>query len=130
MLRLVLAAGAAVALTAGCALPPQQETAAQWQARQPVVCQGETQCTAMWRRAQAWVAQSSRWAIRTSSDGVIATHIAPGVQAYRSYQVVRTPLTGGAEQISISSSCANLFGCEVTHEEAAARFRAFITAGL
>lgn len=115
----------------GCATQPHQETDLQWMQRQaaeaPLLCQTAEQCALYWRRAQIWVTTNSRMAIRTVTDTIIETFPAPGVQAWRYYQVLRIPGQPGApDRITIGSGCNNLFGCDKTELQAAAEFKAFV----
>ena len=79
----------------------------------PLECEGEDQCKLYWERAQVWVAKYSYWKIQVATDVVIQTFNATQSSTYNHYSLVREPMGGGVERISMTTGCDNMFGCQV-----------------
>lgn len=116
------------ALVTACAAPaPDAATTAL--ANEPLYCNGAEQCGLYWRRAQVWLANNSSYRIQSATDTVITTHGPSSGSIERAYQVVRMPMEGGREQITISSGCANIYGCNTHTDAMAASFKRFVKTG-
>lgn len=101
---------AAIAIT-GCATQ-RQLTPDEVVQLEPVVCQGEQQCKAMWQSAQLWIAQNAAMKLQLVTDVVLQTYNDPSPSGTRlSYTVVKEPLGGDAYQIRAVVSCPNPFAC-------------------
>lgn len=126
--RIAVAVAAIVVLLGACAAPPPspEETAL---ANEPLYCAGPEQCSLYWRRAQVWLANNSPYRIQSATDTVITTHGPMSGSVSRAYQVVRMPLDGGREEITITSGCGNIYGCDTHADASAASFKRFVKTG-
>jgi hypothetical protein len=107
----------------GCVAPPTPQEQTVLSRR--LLCMSAEECSVMWKRAQLWVAQNSRYKIQSATDVVITTYGPIGVDAYFAHQVLREPVIKETEQIKLVLRCPNLFGCGSRAEETA-RFQAYV----
>jgi hypothetical protein len=115
---------------AGCAATQQPEDASiVAAANEPLVCESPEQCSLYWRRAQAWVAQNSRYKIQIATDTIIETYSPPQAAVHRAFRILRIPGNGKTERITIASGCANIFGCSTTEAQSAAAFKQYVRSG-
>lgn len=101
---------AAFALS-GCATRPAATPEQMEVALKPLYCQSGEQCSAMWKRAQVWLATNGHYRLQLVSDAVINTYGPIHAEMWFAYQVTREPQEGGIEQIRIAGGCGNRFGC-------------------
>ena len=80
-------------------------------ADQPLICEGASQCSDMWRRAQFYVAQNAGYKIQTATDVVIQTYNPPDYSTTWAYKLTREPLGGGRERIWVAASCGQFGIC-------------------
>ena len=119
-----LSAGVFLLALAGCALQPPNPQEARILSR-PLLCEGEERCNEMWRRAQTWIANNSRYKLQTVTDVVISTYGPIGTQAYFAYQVTRERAYGKTDELRLKLLCPNLFGCGNRAEETS-RFQSYV----
>lgn len=116
-----LLAAAALCLS-GCASKLDQSLP------EPVLCMNNAQCTAMWSRAQLYVAQKSRYPMVTVTESVIQT--APGRRSdpYLSFTITREIMSDGSGVIRFMAGCNNIFSCVPSTGEAGRQFFEYISA--
>lgn len=120
--KLTLCMVAAAALFAGCAASPQM-LAAQKAFRESIpVCNGPVDCQAKWDAAQLWVVQNAGVKIQTATSVVIETYNSPDSSPRLAVRVTKEPLGGGRYRIVVVTGCANIFGCQPNHIDAALDF--------
>lgn len=126
---LLLLATAACALTGGCAFQPHHDPAVAAAARAPLLCEPKEQCKLYWQRAQAWLAQNNPTEITVVTDFLMDTRMVGGTIPTMTYRITRVPSdTPGMDRIVINGRCPNPFGCGITLDEAAAKFKRFVSA--
>lgn len=80
-------------------------------AKEPVYCEGKSQCDTYWARTKAWIAMNSAWKIQNSDEIVISTYNPAEYSTAVSYQAVKNHVGGEKYEIVIQTGCANMFGC-------------------
>lgn len=123
----LLALTAALVLTAGCAVRPQQPVAPvePWEeehARQPFECRGASECATAWRAAQAWIAMNAAYKIQVASDAVVQTYNARDYSTGWAFQLTRMPVGNGAERFELVPSCGAVSLCELPSWRMRAKF--------
>jgi hypothetical protein len=119
--RLSIAAGFALALC-GCITAEQQASLAE--PPKPITCHSGNDCNAKWSRANAWVAEHSKYKVESSSESLIQTS---GPSTFEtdpspSYKVTKVA-TGPAEySIEFTGACDSIFPCTPTVPVAQADF--------
>lgn len=124
-MRSGIAVAATALLVGACAAPPPGPAITAI-ANEPLYCDGAEQCNLYWRRAQVWLANNSSYRIQSVTDTVITTHGPSSGSIERAYQIVRVPMDGGQEQITIASGCGNIYGCNTHADSMAASFKRFV----
>ena len=97
----------------GCALPPPQQLSADEQnALEPVICYEAKHCDAMWGRAQIWVANNAGYKIQLANDSVIQTH-GPfrGDVFGLAFTVTKSPRGKGFYEIDSRAACGSTTTC-------------------
>ena len=90
-----------------------------------VSCANGADCDAKWARATAWVSQTSFYKIRLATDLIITTEgpINDFGYSMKSAMTVNRVASGdGKSEITLSTACANMFGCAPTAAELQASF--------
>lgn len=118
--------GVVALVLAGCATAPPQSLAEMREANEPLICASNDECTLMWRRAQVWVSENSRYRIQLATDTIIETSGPRPYAVERAYRIVRLPQADGRDRITIASGCANLFGCATTENADAISFKRYL----
>lgn len=116
--------GALCAVLIGCAAPPPPHLRAA--AEEPLICRGAEQCQRYWGRAQAWLAQHSKWSIQTVSETVIATQTPREHSTDLGYQVFKESSGDGAWRIWIKPACANIYGCSSHYLTEVGAFKRYV----
>jgi hypothetical protein len=110
-----------------CAAGPQPSDADMERSRAPLYCDGADQCTAMWKRAQVWIANNGHYRVQLVSDAIINTYGPVYPEVWYAYQVVREPVGDGREEIKLSGACANRFICHGNLDIYRADFKRFVS---
>ena len=120
----------ACAVLAGCAtMTPQQEAQFQQQmATTQPHCMSQRQCEAAWSAARNWVNGNCGMKIQTMTDSYIETYNSVGSDPTLACRVTKDPDAAGGYSLSISVSCANLFGCVPDAHKAALAFNTEVKA--
>lgn len=115
---------------AGCAPPPGARragppplTEAEIAALQvPLDCEGAEECSFIWRRAQAWVANNAGYKVQTATDTLIQTYSGGAYETRWSFKVVREPLTRTKDRVRFAASCGQVNLCGASPERMEAQF--------
>jgi hypothetical protein len=91
----------------------------------PVTC--DTNCKAVWERAQYWVATHAGMKIQTVTDVLIQTYN-PGEDPSYGFIVTKQPLDG-SYRIVIQSMCQSLFGCGTKSADVESAFYYYVATG-
>lgn len=120
---------ACLASVAGCAFQPHSDPAIAAAARAPLLCKVPDQCKVYWQRAQAWLAQNNPTEITVVTDYIMDTRMVGGTTPTMTFRVTRSPGEGaGLDRIVFTARCPNPFGCDTTLDEAAAKFKRYVSA--
>ena len=115
-----------VLLLTACATPAQVDPSTAAAANEPLVCGSKSQCDYYWQRAQAWVAQNSRYRVQSATDAVVSTYSPARGSTDYGFTVIREPRADGSARIVINMRCGNMFGCTQQPEEVAANFKRYV----
>src|SRR5262245_61328526 len=111
-------------LLVGCATLPD-DPAANPEASGPLTCIGPAQCDLYWQRAQAWVANSSKYRLSVVTNTLIETSGPLPGRSDLAFRVTRIPRSDGAN-ILIAADCDNAFGCTPRRTDAMVAFKRFV----
>jgi hypothetical protein len=118
-----------LALTGCATMTPQQQAEFQQQmaATQPR-CATKRQCEAAWSAARNWVNTNCGMKIQTMTDSYIETYNSIDSDPSLACRVTKDPDSSGGYSLSITVSCANMFGCVPDAHQAALSFNREVSA--
>lgn len=108
-------------LFSACAASPERQALINEYNRTIPTCQTDAECKAKWDAAQVWVVRNSGYRIQTATDVLIQTFGPLGESMALAMVVLKEP-TGDGYRITISTNCANIFGCRPDAWGAAVQF--------
>jgi hypothetical protein len=122
--RLLLCA--VLAILSSCGQMPSSEPGANPESAEPVLCINKTQCDVYWQRAQAWVANNSRYRLQTITDTVIETYGPLATQTGLAFRITKVPDDKDGARIYVLPVCSNVFACSPTPADAVIAFKQFV----
>jgi len=125
--RLSIAVGFALALC-GCITAEQQASLAE--PPKPIRCHSGADCDAKWSRANAWMAEHSKYKVESSSESLIQTSGPSTFETdpYPSYKVTKVAMGPAEYSIEFTGACDSIFPCTPTVSVAQADFTQSILA--
>ncbi len=120
--------GACAVLLAACGvqLTSAERASIEKEANITITCKEGRDCERKWSRAGQWVAESSAYKVRVSSDNLIQTSGPARSSTNSAFTVTKYATGQDMYVIKFDSYCDNWFGCEPTATELKAVFTHFV----
>lgn len=125
LLSVLCVTAAAVAATA-CSTQGQVDPDVMQIATTPLTCSSKAECDLWWQRAQAWVANNSKYRIEAATGTLIQTAGPDGGKRALAYQITRTQNPDGTATIGFAAHCDGSLGCKPNPWEAGADFKQYV----
>lgn len=119
----MLATAVVAAITAGCASRPALSDEEVAHLEEPLECDSKTQCDLLWRRTQAWIAQTSGYKLQVATDTVIETYNAGKWSTTWAFQALREPIDEKRDRINLVANCGSAPLCTRSAAQVIADFR-------
>ena len=124
-LRLVLIAGVLFGACSCSEVARDLEVAKPEQIR----CQVGPDCDLKWERAYRWVVESSGLELKTKTDGLIKTEVAPMDSRTLVVTITKNPTSqSGTYEIDFIGKCLSIWSCIPSVAESRTRFTNFVSA--
>ena|SRR6516162_3963830 len=124
-LRLVLIAGVLFGACSCSEVARDLEVAKPEQIR----CQVGPDCDLKWERAYRWVVESSGLELKTKTDGLIKTEVAPRDSRTLVVTITKNPTSqSGTYEIDFIGKCLSIWSCIPSVAESRTRFTNFVSA--
>jgi hypothetical protein len=119
--RLSIAVGFALALC-GCITAEQQASLAE--PPKPIRCHSGADCDAKWSRANAWMAEHSKYKVESSSESLIQTSGPSTFETdpYPSYKVTKVAMGPAEYSIEFTGACDRIFPVHTDRVSSTGRF--------